>query len=185
MKIIGLLTSLFVLLAGGAAVAERPFTLGPLTSAGSACKFTRFQTSLRGNNILIPGSTFVQLSPSEHLKRGSCQFAIPIQVSSGYRLRLTGLTAFEALNLSPQSSARTQIEIFKSGQRETPFIIQERSQYQRLAKRSWVGTAINILSDCGQGFILRGNSAMTLQSPGQARATLSNLRLRYSVESCR
>lgn len=88
MKILGLLTSLLVLFGGTKAVAERQFTLGAFTSAGSACGFTRFQPTLRGNSINIPGSTFVQLSPSEHLKRGSCQFALPIQVSEGYRLRL-------------------------------------------------------------------------------------------------
>ena len=185
MKIVGLLISLLVFLGGTKAVAERQFTLGALTTAGTACGFTRFQPALRGNSINIPGSTFVQLNPSEHFKRGSCQFALPLQVSEGYRLRLRALTAFEALYLSPQSSSRTQIEIFKSGQRETPFIIQERSQNQKLAKQSWVSTAINILSDCGQGFILRGNLASTLQSSAQARIAISNLRLRYAVESCR
>ncbi len=170
---------------GSIAFAASGFKMGKITTAGSSCLSTGLRPSLHGNSIFIPGSMAVHLQRHENFKRGACQFALPIQVAQGYQLRLTWVSGTEVIQLSPQSRARTQIEIFQAGRREAPIVFQERSQNQSLSKRRAINGHLNILSECGQGLILRGNSAITLQSQGQARAAISNVKLRYAVESCR
>ncbi len=191
MKLFSVLISVLVPLAALNVEAASGIRVGALTASGKACVSTNIRAIVRNITIAIPGQAIVQLSRFDRLERGACQFALPIQVSNGYRLHVVGMTAQEMVQLSPQTRSRSQIEVFLPGQRQQPLISQNRARGQNLSHRRMISSGLNIVSGCGQSLILRGNAAVTLQKQdfgqwqGSSRVALSNLRLRYFIESCR
>lgn len=179
---------------------------GEMTTGGNACyQRAEFSSSLIQMNeesisgdlsviprieeslMIIPNSILVKKQATEAgMKRGTCQFALPISVDQNHRLVIHSISQSGHLNLGSNSEAVIQSEIFKSGDKGQILKLNEKSVERRVSKSfELINVEQFLVSECGEKFILRGNTSIILK--GQANrstARTDELIMAISIEEC-
>lgn len=152
--------------------------VGEAQVRGTACRLQGNELgaiTLEEGIMRIPTAIALKKTTEEaSLKRGSCQFTIPMKVADGYKLLLTDLRAFGRMNLSRETSNKLSLEIFQAGQQGTKILAEDQADSEsRLRKAYDVGVEGVVLeTECGAALNLRGNANIIL-SGGTARSTAS------------
>lgn len=179
---------------------------GELVTGGNAC-FQRPQISSSLNQIdevssidyidsiprieesvmIIPNSVLVKKLASEvGLKRGTCQFALPVSVDENHRIIVRSISQSGHMNLGAQSEVTIQTELFKTGDKGQVLKLTEQSQDKRISKSiEMIKDEQLLVSECGEKLILRGNTSILIK--GQANrstARTDELVLAVSIEEC-
>jgi hypothetical protein len=161
--------------------------LGEISLAGSACtqvgsgKIRQIQAGVYD----IPLTLAVAKDLNSGLERGTCAFALPVQVAQGYRLVISDVLAKASLNLRVGSKSRLDIEIFKAGTVTKPLTGTHEAVDKRIVGSYRLSrSGIVVATECGEGIILRGNASALLQGSARAQISLDALRLKARLEKC-
>lgn len=169
------------------ASANQPFKLGELGYAGNGCPAptdTENPTIIRMNKdaLSIIPTEMMLFTPSDErsFQRKKCDIALPIEVESGYQIRMvnTKLQAFAALDTAStatytldagfagNSFAKTSVKLSANTVDNTELAIPE---------TSW--------SECGADLILRAKASMVLRSDTTQSSYLRVNGIAFSVVS--
>lgn len=177
-----LVSGLFAL----SAQAQTGFSLGQLQVAGGACQDSQSkQVEVSRNSLLIPLVSLVKKAKGDQEKRGACGFALPIQVARNHRLVIRDLSMKGKVDLSRGTHSVINLEIFEAGSRGEIHSREDGSNYRRVRKGIELRKDGNILvTECGAGLILRGNSHSHIQGESRASVVLHEVSLQVDVERC-
>lgn len=174
---------------GGNACFQRPVLSSSLvqinddTISGDLISIPRIEESL----MIIPNSILVKKLASESgIKRGTCQFALPISVDQNHRLVIRTISQSGHLNLGANSEAMIQSEIFKAGEKGQVLKLSEKTVERRVSKSiEMINEEQLLVSECGEKFILRGNTSIILKGQSnRSTARTDELAMAISVEEC-
>jgi len=161
--------------------------LGEIALAGSACtqvgsgKITQVQAGVYD----IPLTLAVAKDINSSLARGTCAFALPLQVAKGYRLVISEVGAKASLNLRVGSKSRLDIEVFRAGAVNKPLTgVHDASLKQIVGSYRLSRTGVVVRTACGEAINLRGNASALLQGAAKAQLSLDALRIRMRIEKC-
>ncbi len=174
---------------GGNACFQRPQLSSSLIQVNedsiieSISTFPRIEESL----MIVPNSILVKkLATESGIKRGTCQFALPISVAKDHRLIIRSISQSGHLNLGANSVAMIQTEIFKAGDKGQVLKLDEKSAERRVSKSfEMINEEQLLVSECGEKFILRGNTSILIKGQANRSTTRTDeLVLAISVEEC-
>lgn len=168
-----------------------PVTLGSLALGGSACRLGdtgSIEVQIQGGKLQIPAASLLRKTTAEALKRGSCSFALPVQVEPGYRLILRDSSAVGSANVAKGSQARLDVEIFTAGDRGDRMSALVGSAQERVRQTVDLRSSdVVIATSCsGEAFNLRGNTSVSLQGAGAGRslAGIHLIEISAEIEKC-
>jgi hypothetical protein len=181
-----LILGLFILAGTLAAEAQEGIELGELNLVGTACRMETgaLEVTIEEGKLRLPTASILRKASGTGLARGTCNFALPIQLAPDYKLVLKNLETGGDISLAKGTSAQADLEIFVAGQSGNKL------QYKEVAKKKLrktfalkkAGTILE--SECGASLILRGNSALLLQGTGTASSAMRSLELEAEVLIC-
>lgn len=164
---------------------------GTLALGGNACRLGGvgpLHVSIEDGRLQIPAASLVQKVASDSLERGTCQFTVPVQLATGYRLVLKDLSVLGDLNLARGTASRIDVEVFEAGSTGPRLTDIDGSTSRKVRKSVFLRKeGVILVSDCGAALNLRGNSAVTLQGAGATRSSgaLHLIEMSAEVQKCR
>jgi hypothetical protein len=170
------------------ASAKAQVELGPISMAGTACRLDDvgpIPATIENGLLQVPVAISLKKAPGEALKRGTCQFAIPVQVGAGQRLVLSQAVALGSVNLSKGTQAKVAIELFKAGSHGNIMTHESIAIEKKIKDQfqlSQEGEVIRLA--CGEATILRGNASILLRGDKRATSNLHLVEMEATVEDC-
>lgn len=160
---------------------------GDTATGGTGCyNWDDSPTVITGDRILLPVRTFVKRDSGSALKRGSCQWALPLQVPAGRKLVIHRIDLENLINLPAGASSKAQIEVFAAGAQGPKIELSgEASADHGLRVLHGGGAEIGFVSRCGEALTLRANSSVLVNGgDGRASSKLDRIVLSYELADC-
>ena len=183
-----ILTIAVVIVASQVEAADIPgaVELGQISVRGSACTNSAGTVREVQPGIYdIPLNLSLTKALDKSLDRGTCAFALPIQVSAGHRLILSDVVAKASLNLRKGNKSRLDLEIFKAGSATAPLTAQHDATAKKIVGSFRLARAGEIVAlECGESAIIRGNAAAVLQGAARSIISLNAVRINARLEKC-
>ena len=189
LKTIAKASSLIAAFIGSVAYADPAITLGEITVGGTACFLNNappIPAEIQNDQLMIPIAAMVKKDVSKKLARGTCQFALPIQLAPDHKLIIEDATLLANINIANPSKSRIAVEVFKAGSVGPKLIDESESTARRIKKDiSLTQQGVILESACGESLILRGNTSILLTGSARATARTDLLQLGARVVECK
>lgn len=159
--------------------------VGDIVYGGSGCPAGEAQIKALGVLTRIRTDSFVVKTGVDDptVNRKSCNLSIPVQVPSGYQIALPTLQVRGKVDLSANSNARLDTEVFFAGQTGAK---QSETFQGRLQKRFKLNFSAsqNTWSACGENVNVRVNMGLLVRSArGQAdQGMITSIRLPTNLQ---